>query len=103
MYSLLLLTALAPAAPEPAAPGGTPPVQMLAGIDGTGKLTLTFVACVCDPLAGPEIIGPGPRVEDKGPGAPKVKVTTVMVTTAELAAKHVEAYTADGRAIAAEK
>jgi hypothetical protein len=103
MYSLVLLAALVPAAPEPDAPSGTPPVQMLASIDGSGKLTLTYVGCYCDDLGVPEIVPPPPRGEDKAPAPPKVKVKTVTVTTAELAAKHVQAYTADGRAVAADK
>jgi len=44
-----------------------------------------------------------PKETGKVPVKAKVKVTTVMVTTAELSAKHVEAYTADGRPINGEK
>jgi hypothetical protein len=103
MYSLVLLAALVPAAPEPDAPSGTPPVQMLASIDGGGKLTLTYVGCYCDDLSVPEIVPPALRGDDKAPAPPKVKVKTVTVTTAELAAKHVQVYTADGRPVAADK
>jgi hypothetical protein len=103
MYSLVLLAALAPAAPEPAEPSGMPPTQMLASIDGTGKLTLTWVACNCDYPLPPEVVPPGPKGEEKAPEAPKVKVRSVTVTTAELSAKHVTAYTVDGRPVAADK
>jgi len=103
MYSLVLLAALAPAAPEPAEPSGMPPTQMLASIDGTGKLTLTWVMCNCDYPGMPEIVPPLPKGEDKAPEAPKVKVRSMTVTTAELSAKHVTAYTVDGRPVAADK
>ena len=103
MLSLVLLTALAQ--PAPAAPGATQPVQVLARIDAKGNLTITSVtSCgsggsTAAPLP-PEVVPPG-KAPAKEPV--KVKVTTVLVTTLELPAKAVEAYTTDGRTIPAEK
>ena len=112
MYGLLMLTALAQPAPKPDAPGGLPPTQMLARIDGRGTLTLSYVTSLpgggCYGGFGGGY-GYTPPTYPRTPGAPpakappKVKITTLMVTTAELAAKHVEAYTADGRTVTAEK
>jgi hypothetical protein len=94
MHILLMAAALV----QPAdAPGGMPPEQVLASIDGKGKMTITYVACTCNGQATREhdVTARG----EKG----KVKVTSVVVTTAELSAKLVEAYTVDGKRIAAEK
>ncbi len=104
-FSLVLLAALAQAAPEPAAPSGMPPEQALASIDAKGNLTITYVTCTCvGPMNGEQIMPMHePKETGKVPVKAKVKVTTVMVTTAELSAKHVEAYTADGRPINGEK
>lgn len=114
MFSLVLLTALAQPAPVAAAPSGTQPIQLLARIDAKGNLTITTVASLdhggygyggCSGSAPPVVI---PRDAVLPPGtapakAPvKVKVTTVMVTTMELPAKSVEAFTTDGKAISAE-
>ena len=46
MFTLVLLTALAPAAPEPAI-GGSPPEQGMAVIDGKGNLRLTHACSAC--------------------------------------------------------
>src|SRR5690242_3892578 len=103
--SLVLLAALAPSAPEPAAPSGMPPEQALASIDAKGNLTITHVACFCVGFPGGEAAVPGHEAKGetgKGPAKAKVKVTNFAVTTAELPAKNVEAYTANGRPITAE-
>jgi hypothetical protein len=93
-----------PALPAPA--GGLPPTQMLASIDGAGQLRLTCVSAA--PCEGPGVREqlvplPGAGGPNKLPNQVKVKVSTLIVTTVEIAAKHVEAYTIDGRPIAAEK
>jgi len=102
MYSLLVLAALAHSAAEPAAPGGSPPEQVLASIDGKGKLTITHVTCACYGPATQEntVNAQDPKGKDKIPV--KVKVSSVVVTTAELPARFVEAYSTDGKAISAE-
>ena len=104
MLSLVLLTALVLGAND-AAPGGQPPEQMLASIDSKGKLTLTHAVCVCYGPSAHENTVTAYETKDKDKVAVKVKVKTasVMVTTAELPAKYVEAYTLDGKAIAPEK
>jgi hypothetical protein len=104
MYSLVLLTALAQPAP-PAPPSSTQPIQLLARID-KGNLTITTVTSLgsvdygnsgCKGYAPATIPATVPAT------APvKVKVTTVMVTTMELPAKDVEAYSVDGKKISAE-
>src|SRR5579883_1154108 len=105
MLSLVLMTALVPGADPTVAPGGQPPEQMLASIDSRGNLTLTHAVCVC--------YGPGPHentvtaheMKDKDKVAVKVKVKTssVMLTTAQLPVKYVQAYTIDGKTIPTEK
>jgi hypothetical protein len=104
MFSLVLFAALAQPGQD-AAPGGEAPVQGLAVIDAKGKITITYVSCNCygpgmqdNTVTAHEIKG-----NEKVPVQVKVKVSSVMVMTAELPAKHVEAYTADGKAISAEK
>ncbi len=107
MYGLIVLAALAQPEPEAAATGGLPPQQVLASIDGRGNLTITQVACYCPG----EFMGPGygAAVElpegEKAPAKakPKVKVTHLMVTMTELPVKDVQAFTAEGREIPAEK
>jgi hypothetical protein len=105
MYGILVLAALAPAAPEADKPSGTPPEQVLASIDAKGNLTITHVTCTYTGPGVPEV--PPPPGEkpgaDKAPARPKVKVTNLMVMMAEMAAKDVQAYTTGGRAIPAEK
>jgi hypothetical protein len=98
MNVLLVLTALFQPVPE-SAPSGSPPAQALASIDGKGKLTITYITCTCsneNAVTPPEVKG-----AEKIPV--KVKVANLTVLTAELAAKHVEAFTADGRTISADK
>ena len=103
-FSLILMTALAAPAADPAAPGGTPPEQATAVIDAEGTLRITHVSCVCNGAPMPETPAPAPKPGgDKPPAKPKAKVTTVMLTTAELPAKAVEAYTADGAPVGQEK
>ena len=97
MYTLLVVAALIQPPAEPAAPGGSPPEQVLASIDARGKLTITHVTCAC--------YGPATRetnVTVKGEKA-KVRTTSLVVTTTELPAKFVEAFTTDGKTIAADK
>src|SRR5438132_65904 len=93
MYTLLAFMALAQPARE-AAPGGTPPEQVLASIDAKGKLTIISLNCACH--------GQDQTVTVQGVKE-KVKVTSVTVTTIELPAKIVEGYTTDGRPISAAK
>jgi hypothetical protein len=97
VYTLLVLSALAQPAPEGAAPGSAPPEQVLATIDAKGKLTLTHLTCAC---YGPAVHEQTVTGKDKVPV--KVKVSSVVLTTAELPAKSVEAYSVDGKAISAE-
>ncbi len=111
MFTLVLLTALAPAAPEPA-PSGLSPEQGVAVIDAKGKLRLTCPSTVpaypqgIDGWRNP--VGPDQertvivkRGEEKVPV--KVKITTVTLTTLELPANAVEAFTVDGKRVAPEK
>lgn len=93
MFSIVLMTALA----QPA-PGGAQPAQVVARID-KGNLTITFVT---DFPSGGYGSGPGTVVPVSGKAPVKVKVTSVVVTTAELPAKEVAAYSTDGKAISAE-
>jgi hypothetical protein len=104
-FSLVLTAALALPGADPAAPGGQPPEQAVAVIDAEGTLKITHVSCVCSGMAMPEPIPAGPDKPggDKAPAKPKVKVSTVLLTTAELPAKMVEAYTADGTPLPKEK
>jgi hypothetical protein len=105
MYSLILLAVLAQPAPEPAAAGGVPPQQVLASIDARGNLTITQVACACPgELMGPFAVPALPEGE-KAPAKAKakVKVTNLMVTMTEMPAKEVQAFTAEGREIPAER
>jgi hypothetical protein len=104
MLSLVLLAALAPEGPEPAPIGGAPPEQMLARL-ADGKLTITHVGTACYGQVGVEntVAAQETKGTEKVTVQAKVKVTTLMVTTAELPAKYVEAYTADGRPIAPER
>src|SRR5262249_50386876 len=102
MYSLALLTALALPGADPT-PGGMAPEQALAVIDGQGQLPLTHVGCACFGPAAQEPTVPVPGEKDEKAAKVKVKVSTVMITTAEIDAKHVQAYTVDGKTIPAEK
>jgi hypothetical protein len=104
MYGFFLFAALAQPAPEPAAAGGLPPEQVLASIDTQGNLTITQVACACPGgFMGPRAF-PAPEGE-KAPAKAKskVKVTSLMVTLTEMPAKDVQAFTAEGRPISAER
>ena len=104
MYSLLLLTAFlqAPAAAENAGAGASPPEQVLASIDSKGKLTIVHVTCACYGPMNPEhtVTAIDPKGKEKIPV--KVKTSSVVVTTAELPARFVEAYTVDGKALSTE-
>jgi hypothetical protein len=100
MYSLLLLSALAPSAAEPS---GMAPEQAVASIDAKGKLTITLVACACYGPGSHEVEVQETKGTDKVAAKVKVKTSSVTVTTVELPAKHVEAYTADGRPVDADK
>src|SRR5436309_7145057 len=99
MNTLLLLAALAQPVSEPPGPSGTAPAQVLASIDGKGKMTITYVTCACNQEN--TVTAPEAKGAEKIPV--KLRVANLTVLTAELAAKHVEAYTADGRSIAADK
>ncbi len=105
MYTLLVLTALAQpgAPPAEAAPSGTPPEQVLATIDAKGKLTIIHVACNCYGPAVQENTVEVPGKKDEKPTKVKVKISSVTMTTAELPAKAVQAYTVDGSQIEPEK
>jgi hypothetical protein len=92
--------AQAPDVPATAA-GGTPPEQVLAKIDGKCNLTITAVTCACyGPTSHEHTVNADPKGKEKVPV--KVKTSSVIVTTAELLARHVEAYSVDGKAISAE-
>jgi hypothetical protein len=97
MFSIVLLTALAQ--PAPAAPSGAQPAQVVARIDAKGNLTITTISNAPNP-AGCYGLPPAPFAPGKEPV--KVKVRSVLVTTMELAAKEVEAYSVDGKRISAE-
>ena len=108
MYGLFLLAVLAQPASEPAAASDVRPEQVLASIDTRGNLTITHVSCACPnpaQLLGPVAPVPETPGADKAPAKakPKVKVTNLMVTITEMPAKDVQAYTAKGRSIPAEK
>jgi hypothetical protein len=105
MLGLVLLTALVPPPVDPAPAGGQPPTQMMASIDGAGQLRLVCVASSGCDVPGREFMVPPPMPGGPGRNGPqvKVKLTTLVVTTAELEAKHVQAFTTDGRPIPAEK
>jgi hypothetical protein len=102
LVSLVLSAALA-AAPEPAPPSGTPPQQAVAVIDGEGNLRITIATCNC---FGPGVQEMPAEASEKTAGdkaSVKVKISSVTLTTVELPAKAVDAYTADGTAIKKEK
>jgi hypothetical protein len=108
MYGLFLVAVLAQPAAEPAAAGGLPPEQALASIDARGNLTITHITCACPGPAQylqPAVPAPETPGAENAPAKtkPKVKVTSLMVTLTELPAKDVQAYTADGRRITAER
>lgn len=114
MYTLIVLSVLAQPDTKPAAPGGEAPTQMVASIDSKGTLRLTFATSLgcyggCYGTAPVVPVAPGPLppgaapAKAPAPAPPKVKITTMMVTTAELSAKNVSAYTAGGRTIPAER
>jgi hypothetical protein len=74
---------------------------VLAKIDGKGNLTITAVTCACyGPTSQEHTVNADPKGKEKVPV--KVKTSSVIVTTAELLARHVEAYSVDGKAISAE-
>jgi hypothetical protein len=104
IFSLVLLTALAPAAPEPAAPSGLSPDQAVAIIDNKGNLRITQASTPCGYGAGSPAAEAAVLVKQGDEKvAIKVKTTRVILTTVELPALCVEAFTVDGKAIAAEK
>ena len=104
-YGLVLLAALAQPAPDPAASGGVPPQQALAVIDGDGTLKITQATTGCYGPATQETTVDVTEKKGTERVAAKatVKVTTVMLTTIEIPAKYVEAYTVEGTPIAREK
>ncbi len=96
--SLVLAAALVGAQAEPATLSGTPPQQALAIIDGEGNLHITIATCNCFPGSQETTV----EVPDKPGGEKaqvKVKMSSVTLTTVELPARAVEAYTADGQPI----
>jgi hypothetical protein len=109
MYTLLLLSALAqpvepPVPPQPGdLPGGMAPEQVMACIDAKGNLTIVHVTCNCYGPATQETTVEVPAKKDEKPTKVKVKMSSVVMTTVELPAKHVEAYTAGGERIEPEK
>jgi hypothetical protein len=106
MFSLVLLTVLAQPPAAPAGPGGAPPEQAVAIIDGEGKLRITQISFPCGYGNGPGGSATETAVLVKR-GADKVrvkvKVNSLVLTTTELPANVVDAYTVDGKPIAAEK
>jgi hypothetical protein len=102
MYSMILLAALAqPAGPEPAVPIGMAPDQGLATIDAKGKLIIWRVTTSCfgAPSQEVELNAADKKETEKA----KAKITNMMLSVVELPAKNVEAYTVDGKPIAAAK
>jgi hypothetical protein len=104
-FSLALMTAFSLPATYPAVTSESPPEQATAVIDAEGTLRITHVSCVCPNAGMPETPAGAPEKPggDKAPAKPKAKVTQVLMTTAELPAKSVEAYTADGAPLTREK
>jgi hypothetical protein len=105
-FSLVLLAALAPSAPGPGAPGGAPPAQAVAVIDGEAKLRITQASMPCGYGYGPstrDVTWTEKRGADTVQVTAKVKVTSVVLVTSELPAKMVEAYTVDGVSIPYDK
>ncbi len=104
MFSLIVLAALAqPPAAEVAT--GAEPVQGLAAIDTKGHLTIWRVSPTCYGQMHQEIDlkSGNPKDGDKDKVVAKAKVTNLQLTVVEMPAKSVEAYTVDGKAIAADK
>jgi hypothetical protein len=79
------------------------PEQVMASIDAKGKLTIVHVSCNCYGPGMNEMAVDVPGKKDEKPAKIKVKVSSVVMTTVELPAKHVEAFTAGGERIDAEK
>jgi hypothetical protein len=103
-FSLVVLTALVQPAAEPATYSGMPPKQVLARIDARGSLTIHSVTVTHGPASQEmPLRGQEKEGDEKAPATVKVTVTTRMVTTVELPAKHVQAYTTDGRSISPQR
>jgi hypothetical protein len=103
-FSLILMTALAQPPAETAAPGGLPPEQAVAIIDGEGKLRITQVSFPCGYGAGASEAESAVLVKRGADKVPvKVKVNSLILTTTELPASVVDAYTVDGKPIAPDK
>src|SRR5690242_61336 len=106
MYSLLLLTVLAEPETRPAPASGAQPMQVQARIDKE-NLTITMIRTI-DQGGGCYGSAPLPREGDAPPRKDtekvpvKLKVTTLMMVTAELPARSVQAHTVEGKAISAE-
>jgi hypothetical protein len=106
MFSLVVLTALAqpaPTAPGADHPSGMPPEQMLASIDAKGKVTFTFVAAHEQGPSDHIVTAYQTKGTEKVPVQVKVKLKHLSVTTAELPAEHVEAFTVGGRPLSREQ
>jgi hypothetical protein len=106
MFSLVLLTVLAQPPAAPAAPRGAPPEQAVAIIDGEGNLRITQISFPCGYGNGPGGSETETAVLVKRGAAKvpvKVKVNSLVLTTTELPANVVDAYTVDGKPITADK
>src|SRR5579884_3614921 len=101
MFGLVLWTVLAQAPPDPAATGGTPPEQGLASLDSSGKLRITRIGCAC--VQDQTVTVQEEKEGRKVPVQLKIKVSTLTTTTAEVPVKYVEAFTADGKPITAQR
>lgn len=100
---LVLMSALTLPGLEPGAPSGTAPRQVLASIDSKGNLKITYATSVGPGFGGGAMSVPVEQEKGKPPVPVKVRVTSLMVTSVELDAKHVKAYTADGRPVAGKR
>ena len=104
LFNLVLATVLAQPGLEPAGVGATPPKPVRAHIDSKGTLKIAYVASVCPGAGSGEMTVPVPAVKgkEKAAGA-TVRVTKLTMTLVEVSARHVTAYTADGRPVSPER
>lgn len=100
---LVLMSALTLPGLEPSAPSGAAPRQVLARIDSKGNLKITYAASVWSGFGGGAMNVPVEQEKGKPPVPVKVRVTRLMVTTVEVDAKHIKAYTTDGRPVAGKR
>lgn len=105
LFNLVLATALAQPGLEPARVGATPPKPVRAHIDGKGTLKFAYVASTCPGAGSGEMTVPVPAAKgkEKGAAGATVRVTKLTMTLVEVSARHVTAFTADGRPVSPER